>query len=69
MARGLAHFPAKTGWESWAVSEGSYQEAQEGKFMSDITKKFFTVRMVGQWNRLPREIPNASILKVFKASE
>ena len=27
---------------------------KEGRFMPDIRKTFFTVRVVGHWNRLPR---------------
>lgn len=33
-----------------------------------MRKNFFTVRAVIQWNRLPREVADATNPKVFKAS-
>jgi len=40
---------------------------KEGRFILDIRKKFFTVRVVRHWNRLPREAADAPSLAVFKA--
>ncbi|KFP18130.1 hypothetical protein Z169_02703, partial [Egretta garzetta] len=40
---------------------------KEGRFRSDIRKKFFTMRAVRHGNRLPREFVDAPSLEVFKA--
>ncbi|KFV05280.1 hypothetical protein N340_12578, partial [Tauraco erythrolophus] len=40
---------------------------KEGRFRLDIRKKFFTQRVMTQWNRLPREVVDAPSLEVFKA--
>jgi len=40
---------------------------KEGRFRLDIRKKFFTVRVVRHWHRLPREAVAAPSLAVSKA--
>ena len=40
---------------------------KEGRFRLNVKGKFFTVRVVRCWNRLPREAVDALSLEVFKA--
>ena len=40
---------------------------KEGRFRLDVRGKFFTVRVVRCWNRLPKETVDAPSQDVFKA--
>jgi len=48
-------------------TRGSDFKLKEGRFRLDIRKKLFTVRVVKQRHRLPREVVDAQSLVTFKA--
>ncbi|KFQ25010.1 hypothetical protein N331_00846, partial [Merops nubicus] len=39
---------------------------KEGRFRLDIRKKIFTMRVAKHWNRLPRQVVDASSLQTLK---
>jgi len=48
-------------------TRGNSSKLKEGRFRLDIRKKFFTMRVVRPWHRLPREAVAAPSLEVLKA--
>lgn len=51
--------------DGWARGNG--YELKQGRFGVNIKNKFFTMRVVRHWSRLPRKVMDTTPLKLFSA--
>jgi len=47
-------------------ARGNGFKVKEGRFRPGVRKKFFTMRVVKHWHRLPRNVMDAPVLETFK---
>ena len=50
-------------------TRGNSFKLRQGKFGLHTSRKFFTQRVVTQWNRLPKEVVDAPSQEAFKARQ